>query len=181
MQLTLSLQDADGNLNDVPVKWIDWTTQSGTTVSGAFNTETGVVNASLTSSSSYAGVQLSGGTNYFNPTSPYISDGVAAPTSSDIIRFNPAGWRTLSFDSEVRNLYFAFVSMNGNGYRFDRDFDIISQTDNPDTSEDEGGGLLGFRGLKRLKSSLMDKLIGSSELSMVNRMALSSSRVPFRI
>ena len=140
VQLTLSLQDADGNLNDVPVKWIDWTTQSGTMVSGAFNTETGVVNASLTSTSSYAGVQLSGGTNYFNPTSPYISDGVAAPTSSDIIRFNPAGWRTLSFDSEVRNLYFAFVSMNGNGYRFDRDFDILSQTDNPDTPEDEGGG-----------------------------------------
>ena len=140
VQLTLSLQDADGNLNDVPVKWIDWTTQSGTMVSGAFNTETGVVNASLTSTSSYAGVQLSGGTNYFNPTSPYISDGVAAPTSSDIIRFNPAGWRTLSFDSEVRNLYFAFVSMNGNGYRFDRDFDILSQTDNPDSPEDEGGG-----------------------------------------
>ena len=124
-----------------------------------------------------------GGTNYYNPTSPYISDGVAAPTSSDIIRFNPAGWRTLSFDSEVRNLYFAFVSMNGNGYRFDRDFDIISQTDNPDTSEDEGGGngYWGSGWAEKLKSSSMDKLIGSSERSMVNRMVLSSSRVPFRI
>ncbi|NDC35714.1 MAG: hypothetical protein EBZ51_10155 [Synechococcaceae bacterium WB9_2_112] len=85
------------------------------------------MNATLSSTTGWAFVQTDGGTNFFNPTSPYTSPGVAAPDSSDIIAFNPAGWRTLTFDQEVQNLYFAFVSMNGNGYRFDRDFDIISQ------------------------------------------------------
>jgi len=125
-----NLENASGSLEGVPVKWIDWTNaNTGTnTVTGAFVTEAGTVQASLSSTIGWAFVQTNGGTNFFNPTAPYTSTGVAAPGSSDIIAFNPAGWRTLSFDQEVQNLYFAFVSMNGNGYRFDRDFDIVSQT-----------------------------------------------------
>jgi VCBS repeat-containing protein len=146
IQLTIALQDPNSNLTSVPVKWMDWTAKNDTnkTVSGAILTESGSVNATLDTGTGWGFVQLTGGTNFFASDSgkPYISEGVSGPTTSDIIAFNPAGWRTLTFSSEVRNLYFAFVSMNGNGYRFDRDFDIISQTnwDNPDTSYTEPGG-----------------------------------------
>ncbi|WVH09969.1 MAG: hypothetical protein EoVTN8_1486 [Fluviibacter phosphoraccumulans EoVTN8] len=91
-------------------------------------TEGGSVTATLSSTSSLAFVQTSSGTNYFSTYPvPYQSTGVAAPTSSDIVAFSDLGTRTLTFSTEVQNLYFAFVSMNGNGYRFDMDFDILSQ------------------------------------------------------
>ena len=127
--LTISLQDLSSNLDSVSVKWIDWTSYNSSThvVSGTFTTEGGsTITATLSNSVDYAFVQLTGGTNYFVPTTPYVSTGVVAPTTSDIIAFNLAGTRTLTFSSDVSNLYFAYVSLNGNGYQFDRDFDIIS-------------------------------------------------------
>ena len=144
--LTLTLQDPNSSLTSVPVKWIDWTSKDNAakTVTGTITTETGAVSATLDSGIGWSFVQLNGGTNYYatDGGKPYQSEGVEGPSSSDIIAFNPAGWRTLTFSSEVQNLYFAFVSMNGNGYRFDRDFDIISQTywDNPETTYVEPGG-----------------------------------------
>ena len=131
LSTNLALQDASGSLSSVPVKWIDWTSSvnSGAThtATGTFTTSSGTVSATLTNSVGFSFVQTSGGTNYFSPTAPFISDGVAAPTSSDIIAFNAHGERSLAFSAPVTNLYFAYVSLNGNGYRFDRDFDIISQ------------------------------------------------------
>ena len=73
VQLTIPLQDAAGSLNSVPVKWIDWTSNTSTTVSGTITTESGTVGATLTSAAGFAFVQTSGGTNYFNPTQPYTS------------------------------------------------------------------------------------------------------------
>lgn len=35
--------------------------------------------------------------------------------------------RLLSFSAPVDNLFFAVVSLNGNGYKFDQDFEIVSQ------------------------------------------------------
>lgn len=35
--------------------------------------------------------------------------------------------RTLTFSEAVSDLYFAYISMNGNGFTFNRDFQIISQ------------------------------------------------------
>jgi hypothetical protein len=123
----LTLQDGTSDLNTVPVKWIDWTSSTSTTANGTLTTETGTITATLTSTSNLANVQTNGGANYFNPTTPFESPGVAAPTTPDIVQFGQSGDRTLTFSSEVQNLYYAFVSMNGNGYRFDRDFDILSQ------------------------------------------------------
>jgi len=123
----IALKDVTTSLDTVPVKWIDWTTSTSTTASGIITTEGGMVTATLSSSSDLAGVQTSTDTNFWVPTTPYISTGVAAPTTSDIVRFSTLGDRILTFSSEVRNLYFGFISMNGNGYRFDRDFDILSQ------------------------------------------------------
>ena len=131
VQLSLALQDAASSLAAVPVKWVDWTSyvDSGAThtVSGTFTTTSGTVGATLTNSVGFAFVQINGGTNYFSPTVPYESTGVAAPTTPDIIAFNAHGTRTLTFTQPVTNLYFAYVSLNGNGYVFDQDFDILSQ------------------------------------------------------
>ena len=123
----LTLQDGTSDLNTVPVKWIDWTSSTSTTANGTLTTETGTITATLTSTSNLMNVQTNGGGNYFIPTTPFESPGVAAPTAPDIVQFGQSGDRTLTFSSEVQNLYYAFVSMNGNGYRFDRDFDILSQ------------------------------------------------------
>ena len=141
VRLTIPLQDAAGSLDSVPVKWVDWTSyvSSGSThtVDGTFTTESGTITTRLTNTSGFQFVMTNGlipgasssygGANYFVPGTPYTSTGVLPPTSSDIIAFNPSGTRSLTFSSPVTNLYFAYVSMNGNGYRFDRDFDIISQ------------------------------------------------------
>ena len=124
---SLTLKDTTSDLNSVPVKWIDWTSSTSTTATGTLTTETGSIKATLTSTSNLMNVQTNGGGNYYIPATPFVSPGVAAPTTPDIVQFGLKGDRTLTFSSEVQNLYYAFVSMNGNGYRFDRDFDILSQ------------------------------------------------------
>ena len=49
------------------------------------------------------------------------------PPASDIIAMGTDSTRTLTFSEAVSDLYFAYISMNGNGFTFDRDFEIISQ------------------------------------------------------
>ena len=62
--------------------------------------------------------------------SPYTSTGSNGvdniPTSTDIIALRYEGTQTLSFSQSVGNLVFAFVSLNGNGYAFDQDFELLS-------------------------------------------------------
>ncbi|MEH6626842.1 MAG: PEP-CTERM sorting domain-containing protein [Motiliproteus sp.] len=80
-------------------------------------------------------IQTNGGTDYWqnnragrNPaTSPYTSSQVDnIPTGTDIIALNRAGNQTLSFSEAIANPIFSYVSLNGNGYAFDQDFDILS-------------------------------------------------------
>ncbi|MBE2241827.1 MAG: PEP-CTERM sorting domain-containing protein [Burkholderiaceae bacterium] len=117
-----------------PVVWIDWT--SGTP--GANGSASGVVDLGAPGpdasdiSVEYAGeiafIQTSGGTNYWtgNP-SPYVSPEVDnAPGTPDIIALSSATSKTLTFSAPVDNLFFAVVSLNGNGYAFNEDFDILS-------------------------------------------------------
>lgn len=115
------------------VGWTDWT--SGT--SGANGTAEGVisgilngqpVNVNVSYQGEIAFIQTGpGGTNYYNPSSPYISSTVSnPPPGPDIIALSRATSKTLSFDQTVSNLLFAVVSLNGNGYRFDQDFEILS-------------------------------------------------------
>jgi hypothetical protein len=111
-----------------PVTWVDWL--SGTP--GANGNATGVLNLGGTTvdvnySGEIAFLQTSGGTNYFIPSAPYMSSVVDnAPASSDIIALSTATTKTLTFSQPVDNLFFAVVSLNGNGYRFNQDFEIIS-------------------------------------------------------
>jgi hypothetical protein len=72
-------------------------------------------------------IQTNGGTNYFLPAQPYIRNAVHnAPDSSDIIALSSATTKTLIFSKPVDNLFFAVVSLNGNGYAFDKDFTVES-------------------------------------------------------
>ena len=112
-----------------PVFWADWT--SGT--SGTNGSAAGVITTSSdTINVSYAGeiqfIQTSGGINYWTGTpSPYISTAVDnAPGTPDIIALSQATSKTLSFSQAVDNLFFAVVSLNGNGYEFNEDFTIES-------------------------------------------------------
>lgn len=111
------------------VYWTDWI--SGTT--GANGHAAGVLDISgKTVDVSYSGeiafIQTStSGTNYWNPSTPYVSNVVDnPPPTADIIALNYIATRTLTFSEPVKDLYFAFVSLNNNGYQFDHDFEIIS-------------------------------------------------------
>ena len=108
------------------VIWVDWHTvlQNGD-VEGTATVQGGTVTVTYSGERSF--VQTSCGTNYWNPSAPYISVTVPnAPPDCDIIALSQATSKTLTFSEPVANVFFAVVSLNGNGYRFDRDFDILS-------------------------------------------------------
>jgi hypothetical protein len=111
-----------------PVVWVDWETG----IPGASGSAQGVLNiGSSTVNASYTGeiafIQTAGGTNYWNPSTPYMSALVDnAPPASDIIALSTATQKTLTFSQAIDNLFFAVVSLNGNGYRFNEDFEIVS-------------------------------------------------------
>lgn len=50
-----------------------------------------------------------------------------APTGADIIALYKAGPQILTFTQSVANPVFASVSLNGNDYGVDQDFEILSQ------------------------------------------------------
>ena len=115
-----------------PVFWTDWT--SGT--AGVNGSATGVLDVGGTLVDvDYTGeiefIQTNSGTNYWtepNPANrPYTSASVDnAPPAPDIIALSRASAKTLTFSQPIQNLLFGVVSLNGNGYRFDQDFEIIS-------------------------------------------------------
>jgi hypothetical protein len=120
-----------GTAAAAPVIWVDWT-------SGTSGSATGVIDLGPAGPDasdigvSYNGeiqfIQTAGGTNYWtgNP-SPYVSTAVDnAPSTPDIVALSQASQKTLTFSRPVNNLFFAVVSLNGNGYRFNEDFTIES-------------------------------------------------------
>ncbi|MFM9100453.1 MAG: putative Ig domain-containing protein, partial [Cyanobium sp.] len=113
-----------------PINWIDWTGADLPLgmATGAFP-EHRSVTASLSGNAPLYFAQLDGGTNYFNPAGPYTAPGASAPSTPDIIGLGQAGSRTLNLSQSVSDLYFAYVSINGNTLTFDRDFVIVSQSD----------------------------------------------------
>jgi hypothetical protein len=115
-------------LSAAPVTWVDWTSgTTGNNASATGNLTVDGTNVTVNYSGQIAFIQTSGGTNYWNPSTPYISGLVDnAPSTTDIIANSTASVKTLTFSQPVDNLFFAVVSLNGNGYRFSQDFDIVS-------------------------------------------------------
>lgn len=120
------------------VYWTDWTSSSSTngfTGNGTITTGTSTVQVTYNNPQGIAFFQANGGTDYWtdntnvrnNATSPYTSTLVDnIPTGSDIIGLQNAGNQTLTFSQAIANPVFSYVSLNGNGYSFNQDFDILS-------------------------------------------------------
>ncbi len=137
--LTLAL--AAGGASAAQIYWTDW---AGTDTNpgvgfegvGTITTPTSTVTVNYTNPQGvgfyHTGASgelyyYSGGTDGPGGTSPYTSSAVDnRPATTDIIALQYAGTQTLNFSQAIANPVFAYVSLNGNGYAFDRDFDILS-------------------------------------------------------
>lgn len=111
-----------------PVTWTSWTAGNAGagTASGTITIGGTVINVAYTGQATFIQVNDTG-SNYWIPSTPYTSTLVDnPPTRKDIIALSLAGTRTLTFSEPVKNLFFAVVSLNGNSYRFNRDFEVVS-------------------------------------------------------
>jgi hypothetical protein len=139
------------------VNWADWTSGTeGTNGSATGSFQFGLNTVGVTYSGQIQFLITGAGTNYWtepNPAArPYTGGDVAnAPPTSDIIAMSTATSRSLTFTESVSDLYFAYVSLNGNGFVFNQDFEIVSQGqgywgDGTAVKQDLGGGLFGLTG-----------------------------------
>lgn len=132
----LSLAVAAASANAVPFYWTDWTggdldSGAGFQAQGTITTLSSSVTVTYTNANGIGFYHSSPSTDYYTggsgPTSPYTSALVDnRPTGTDIIALSQAGTQTLEFSETIANPVFAFVSLNGNGYAFDQDFEILS-------------------------------------------------------
>jgi hypothetical protein len=139
---TLAIALFSGAASAAPIFWTDWTGSDldsglGFRAQGTITTGSSSVTVTYTNAQGIGFYQPSGGTDYWvngafssvrNPaTSPYTSAAVDnIPTGTDIVALSKAGMQTLNFSQAIANPVFAFVSLNGNGYAFNRDFDLLS-------------------------------------------------------
>jgi hypothetical protein len=128
-----------GSASAAPVFWTDWT---GTDLDagvgfkgvGTITTSAASVTVTYTNAQGVGFYQSNGGADYYSNgtdgaagTSPFTSALVDnRPTTTDIIALQFAGTQTLAFSQAIANPVFSYVSLNGNGYGFDQDFDILS-------------------------------------------------------
>ncbi len=122
--------------NAVPFFWTDWTGGDldpgpGFSAQGTITTTTSTVGVTYSNANGIGFYQPTGGTDFYISVgagaSPYTSAVVDnRPTGTDIIALSQAGTQTLHFSEAIANPVFAFVSLNGNGYAFDQDFDVLS-------------------------------------------------------
>jgi hypothetical protein len=126
LALTLPLLCASLSAHAGPVAWVDWTGVDGANnILGQINVDGATVQLTYTGERAF--YQANGGPNYFIPSASYVSATVDnPPPNSDIIALHLASPKLLTFSQPVTNPLFAVVSLNGNGYRFDRDFEILS-------------------------------------------------------
>ena len=98
---------------------------------GTITTGSSTISVTYTNANGIGFYDTGGGTDYWTggagATSPYTSAAVDnRPTNSDIIALSQAGSQTLQFSQSIANPVFAFVSLNGNGYAFNQDFELLS-------------------------------------------------------
>ena len=135
----LALALSAGSASAAQIYWTDWTgvdldSGNGFRGVGTITTSNATVTVTYTNPQGIAFYQPSGGAYYYSNgsdgpagTSPYTSSAVDnRPGTTDIIALRYAGLQTLSFSQAIANPVFAYVSLNGNGYGFDQDFDILS-------------------------------------------------------
>ncbi len=107
------------------ISWTDWTSSADSTVSGSMIVEGSPVD--VTFNGPYLVAQTSGGTNFWNPSAPYISTDVDnAPPASDIIELGTGGSKTITFSQVIQDPILALVSWNGNTVDFGVPIEILS-------------------------------------------------------
>lgn len=156
-----------------PVFWTDWTGSSaagGFTANGTITTGSSTVSVTYNNPQGVAFIQESGGFDYWtnivgirdDATSPFTSALVDnIPTGADIIGLDQAGYQTLSFSEAIANPVFSYVSLNGNGYAFDQDFDILSVGDGSPADE------CGFWGCGTSSKTVVDLGGGNFEYQLI--------------
>lgn len=113
-----------------PIYWTDWTSAASPGAIGTLDVHGTSVGIAYTGIPAF--VQTSGGADYWQNYrgqvgSPYTSATVDnMPPTTDIVGLNRAGPNKITFTQSIANPLFAYVSLNGNGYGFDQDFDILS-------------------------------------------------------
>ena len=135
----LALALSAGSASAAQIYWTDWTGSDldpsvGFEGTGTITTSSSTVTVTYTNPQGVGFYQPSGGPYYYSGgtdgpsgTSPFTSTAVDnRPGTTDIIALQYAGSQTLSFSQAIANPVFAYVSLNGNGYGFDQDFDILS-------------------------------------------------------
>jgi hypothetical protein len=125
----------------VPFYWTDWTgsdldPSTGFQAQGTITTPTSSVTVTYTNAQGVGFYQngVTGDvTDYYanrfgvSGQSPYTSSLVDnRPPAAEMIALSHAGSQSLSFSEAIATPVFAFVSLNGNGYAFDQDFEILS-------------------------------------------------------
>jgi hypothetical protein len=133
---TASLALVSSGAGAVPFFWTDWAGTdldpgTGFRGQGTITTATSTVTVTYTNAAGIGFYQTSLGTDWYvggsGNTSPYTSSLVDnRPPGDDIIALRFQGTQTLEFSEAIANPVFAFVSLNGNGYSFDQDFEILS-------------------------------------------------------
>jgi hypothetical protein len=100
------------------VSWVDWTGTGTNQVTGTLTL--GATTIDVTYGGSYAFAQTNGsGTNYWDPSAPYISATVPnAPPNPDIIGLSDAGTATITFSQPVTDPVIALVSWNSSDVTF---------------------------------------------------------------
>ena len=133
--LAVSLGLASATVSAAEIFWTDWTSSNPVTAGfqgvGTITTGTATIGVTYTNPQGIGFFDTGSGTDYWTGgtggTSPYTSAVVDnRPTGSDIIALQYRGSQTLRFSQAIANPVFAFVSLNGNGYAFDRDFELLS-------------------------------------------------------
>jgi len=140
----VTINDTSTGTVNTKVAWADWKSYNGTNATAAVQTSNGTVLATLTTSTGIAGIQIDnalsdnlphtydwqpGGVDYWTPENGLFGS-VNKPTNTDIVQFISAGTRTLTFAQSVGDIYLAIYSGNNNVYRFDRDFTMVTSTNN---------------------------------------------------
>lgn len=109
------------------VSWTDWTSVSTNASQVNGSLAVGATNIGVTFSGVYSFAQTSGGTNYWAPSTPYLSSIVSnAPPAADIIGLNTGGTATITFSQAVTDPLIALVSWNGNFVDFGVPIEILS-------------------------------------------------------
>jgi PEP-CTERM motif len=170
--------------------WTDWlsgaqSTATGYTAQGQITTSTTTLSVTYNNPIGVAFAQFSGGIDYYTSGgvrnvvgSPYTSAAVDnIPTGTDIIALQNAGQQTLTFSAPIANPVFAYVSLNGNGYGFNQDFEILSFGD---ASNGNGCGYWGCGTSNKQVVGAEYRLLGTGEPHGVIRFLGTFSSVSWR-